>query len=84
MIPRLILIGHPRDHYNKGTAAPRLEKARLEAVSSAAKGGPFMFRRLAVVSGVIALGLLLNGCSKCGPFWDDWVRSPQSCKSDRY
>jgi hypothetical protein len=43
-----------------------------------------MFRRLAVVSGVIALGLLLNGCSKCGPFWDDWVRSPQSCKSDRY
>jgi hypothetical protein len=39
---------------------------------------------LAVFSGVIALGLLLNGCSKCGPFWDDWVRSPQSCKSDRY
>jgi len=33
---------------------------------------------------VIALGLLLNGCSKCGPFWDDWMRSPQSCKSDRY
>ena len=48
------------------------------------KGGPFMFRRLAVFSVVVALGLLLNGCTKCGPFWDDWVRSPQSCKSDRY
>jgi hypothetical protein len=43
-----------------------------------------MFRRAAVISGVIALAMLLNGCSKCGPFWDDWARSPQSCKSDRY
>jgi hypothetical protein len=41
-----------------------------------------MFRRLAVFSGVIAVARVLGGCSKCGPFWD-WVRSPQSCKSDR-
>jgi hypothetical protein len=42
-----------------------------------------MFRRLAVVFGVIAVALLLDGCSKCGPFWSDWTRSPQACKSDR-
>jgi hypothetical protein len=45
--------------------------------------GQGMFRRLAVVLSVIALGLLLNGCTKCGPIWDDWVQSPKSCKSDR-
>jgi hypothetical protein len=32
---------------------------------------------------MIAVALVLNGCSKCGPFWDDWVRSPQACKPDR-
>ena len=42
-----------------------------------------MFRRLAIVSGVIALALLLNGCTKCGPVWDDWLQSPKACKSDR-
>ncbi|MHB8268338.1 peptidylprolyl isomerase [Bradyrhizobium sp.] len=42
-----------------------------------------MFRRLAIVCGVIALGLLLNGCTKCGPIWDDWLPAPKACKSDR-
>ena len=42
-----------------------------------------MFRRLILFFSVIALGLALNGCSKCGPIWDDWVQSPKSCKSDR-
>ncbi len=41
-----------------------------------------MFRRLALVFSVIALGLALSGCTKCGPIWDDWVHSPKSCKSD--
>jgi hypothetical protein len=39
-----------------------------------------MFRRLALILSVIALGLLLDGCTKCGPIWDDWL--PKSCKSD--
>jgi hypothetical protein len=45
--------------------------------------GAGMFRRLAIVFGVIAIGLLLNGCTKCGPIWDDWLQSPKACKSDR-
>jgi hypothetical protein len=44
--------------------------------------GAFMFRRMVLILGLIALGLALNGCTKCGPIWDDWV-SPKSCKSDR-
>jgi hypothetical protein len=39
-----------------------------------------MYRRLALIFSVIAMGLLLNGCTKCGPIWDDWL--PKSCKSD--
>ncbi|WP_249780630.1 peptidylprolyl isomerase [Bradyrhizobium sp. dw_78] len=39
-----------------------------------------MFRRSVLISGVIAMGLLLNGCTKCGPIWDDWM--PKSCKAD--
>jgi hypothetical protein len=42
-----------------------------------------MFRRSAIVFGVVALGLLLNGCTKCGPIWDDWLQAPKACKSDR-
>jgi hypothetical protein len=42
-----------------------------------------MLRRLALIFSVIAMGLALNGCTKCGPIWDDWVQSPKSCKSDR-
>ena len=42
-----------------------------------------MLRRLVLLFSVIAMGLALNGCTKCGPIWDDWVQSPKSCKSDR-
>jgi hypothetical protein len=42
-----------------------------------------MFRRLALIFSVLAMGLALDGCTKCGPIWDDWVQSPKSCKSDR-
>jgi hypothetical protein len=44
----------------------------------------FMFRRLILLFGVVAMGLALNGCTKCGPIWDDWMQSPKSCKSDRF
>jgi hypothetical protein len=42
-----------------------------------------MLRTLAVVIGLIAMGLSLGGCSKCGPIWDDWMGPPKSCRSDR-
>ena len=40
-----------------------------------------MFRRWALIFSVVATGLALSGCTKCGPIWDDW-QSPKSCKSD--
>jgi hypothetical protein len=46
--------------------------------------GTLMFRRLALIFSVIAMGLALNGCTKCGPIWDDWMQSPKSCKSDHF
>jgi hypothetical protein len=42
-----------------------------------------MFKRLALILSVVAMGLALNGCTKCGPIWDDWMQhAPKSCKSD--
>jgi len=46
--------------------------------------GSAMLRRLALLVGVIAIGMALNGCTKCGPIWDDWTQSPKSCKSDHF
>jgi hypothetical protein len=43
-----------------------------------------MFGRLAIVVSLIAMGLVLNGCTKCGPIWDDWMQSPKTCKSDHF
>jgi len=43
-----------------------------------------MFRRLALIFSVFAMSLLLNGCTKCGPIWNDWLQSPKSCKSDQF
>ena len=42
-----------------------------------------MLRRWMVILGVIAMGIAVSGCTKCGPIWDDWTQSPKSCKSDR-
>jgi hypothetical protein len=41
-----------------------------------------MLKRWVLIFSVIAMGLALNGCTKCGPIWDDWLHSPKSCKSD--
>jgi len=41
-----------------------------------------MMRRLAMILGVMALAAMLNGCTKCGPIWDEWFPSQKSCKSD--
>jgi len=45
--------------------------------------GWVMLRRYVLVFCLAGLGLLLNGCTKCGPIWDDWLHAPKSCKSDR-
>jgi hypothetical protein len=42
-----------------------------------------MLRRLLLISSLIAVGLALDGCTRCGPIWDDWTQSPKSCRSDR-
>ena len=41
-----------------------------------------MFGQLALIFSAVAIGLVLDGCTKCGPIWDDWIPSPKSCKSD--
>jgi PBP1b-binding outer membrane lipoprotein LpoB len=38
-----------------------------------------MRKRLALLASILALGLLLNGCSKCGWIWDDH-RKPGACR----
>jgi len=40
-----------------------------------------LFRRLTILASILALGLVLGGCSKCGFWWDE--ASPRSCKDDR-
>jgi hypothetical protein len=42
-----------------------------------------VFKRLTIVASVVAFGLMLGGCSKCGFWWDDWANRPaKSCKGD--
>jgi len=43
-----------------------------------------MLQRLALGFSALVLVLAMSGCTKCGPFWDDWMQSPKSCKSDRW
>jgi hypothetical protein len=38
-----------------------------------------VIKRLTILTGILALGLMLGGCSKCGFWWDE---APQSCKGD--
>jgi hypothetical protein len=40
-----------------------------------------MLKRLTILSSVIALGLVLGGCTRCGWIWNDW-QAPASCKDD--
>jgi hypothetical protein len=65
-------------------APARLENAAIgRLICRPGSSGAVMFRRVAILLGVIAIGMLLNGCTKCGPIWDDWLQSPKACKSDR-
>jgi hypothetical protein len=43
-----------------------------------------MFKRLTILACVVAFGLSVGGCSKCGFWLDEWLNRPQpgSCKGD--
>jgi hypothetical protein len=43
-----------------------------------------MVRRAVIGVGLVAIVLVLGGCTRCGPIWDDWTQSPKSCRSDRF
>jgi hypothetical protein len=45
-------------------------------------GSSFMLRRWVIILGVVTLGFALSGCTKCGPFWEDWMQPQKSCRSD--
>lgn len=38
-------------------------------------------RRTVMLTALLALGVSLSGCSKCGWIWDDW-RKPGACRED--
>jgi hypothetical protein len=44
--------------------------------------GFMVARRLTAMAAILAFGLALGGCSKCGFFWDDWSQAPKSCKDE--
>ena len=56
----------------------------LRAYAVAQVGRVVMFRQSVLIVSVVAVGLALSGCTKCGPIWDDWIQSPKSCKSDQF
>ena len=33
-----------------------------------------MLLRCAIIIGPSGVGLMLEGCTKCGPIWDDWLQ----------
>jgi hypothetical protein len=35
-----------------------------------------------VAIGLVGVVPLLDGCTKCGPIWDDWMPPQKSCRSD--
>jgi hypothetical protein len=65
------------EHWPRGLKMPE-----FGPYDSAMGSGSTMLRRLILILSVAAVGLALNGCTKCGPIWDDWIQSPKSCKSD--
>jgi hypothetical protein len=59
-----------------------LKKPEMATYHRSWWGVRFMFRRWVIMLGLVALGLALSGCSKCGPFWEDWMSPSKSCRSD--
>ena len=44
--------------------------------------GQLVLKRFTILAGILALGLSLGGCSKCGWIWDDWKSPAKSCRDD--
>jgi hypothetical protein len=76
---------HSNGHFKELDSRWRgLKMPDLGPYDTVVRVGMLMFRRLALIFSVVAMGLALNGCTKCGPIWDDWMQSPKSCKSDHF
>jgi len=43
--------------------------------------GTPMLRRVAIFVSLIGVVLVLDGCTKCGPIWNDWGEPQKSCRS---
>jgi len=41
-----------------------------------------MLKRLITIGCLLAFGLSVSGCSKCGFWWDEDRNAPKSCKGD--
>jgi hypothetical protein len=41
-----------------------------------------VFKRLTIVASVVAFGMMVSGCTKCGFWWDEWQSRPAACKGD--
>jgi hypothetical protein len=44
--------------------------------------GPDVVKRLTLLACLLALGLSLGGCTKCGFIWDDWKSPAKSCRDE--
>ena len=66
-----------------GLKLPDLKSPDLDPYDRSVREGGVMFRRVLLLLSLIAMGLALDGCTRCGPIWDDWVQPSKSCKSDR-
>ncbi len=42
-----------------------------------------VFKRLTILASIVAFGLMVGGCSKCGFWLDEWLERPaKTCKGD--
>jgi hypothetical protein len=41
-----------------------------------------VLKRLTILACVVAFGLALGSCTKCGFWWDELRPAPKSCKGD--
>ena len=83
--PHLVPQGHPELGADSGRAGGVLNGSSTVMTQVMMKNGIFeacMFKRLTLVASVVAFGLMVGGCSKCGFWWDEWQSSPRSCKGD--
>ena len=41
-------------------------------------------KRVFLLAMILGMGLSLGGCTRCGPFWYDWIapKTPKSCHSE--